>query len=156
MSDDLTPAIFRVNFPAFSSERQYPNGVISFYLAISYMALSASRWSGMYAYGRQLFTAHNLVLEYQAQTAASAGAPPGLAGGPIGSKGGGPLSISWDTGSAAEPNAGHWNYTTYGQRYIRMARLMGAGGLQLGIGTFPPLSGPAWTGPPTWPGWFSS
>lgn len=152
----ITPSQFTTNFPEFGSATNYPPAVITFYLGLAYTLLDARRWGTTLDYGVQLFVAHNLVLERQAQVSAASGAPPGLAGGPVSSKGAGPVSISWDTGAAAELDAGHWNYTTYGQRYIRLVRLFGAGGLQLGIGCGPAFSGGAWVGPPPWPGWFSS
>lgn len=152
----ITPTQFTTNFPEFANAANYPTAVINFYLALAYNLLDARRWGTTLDFGAQLFVAHNLVLERQAQVAALSGAPPGLAGGPISSKGAGPVSISWDTGSAAEIGAGHWNYTTYGQRYIRLARIMGMGGLQLGIGSGPAFANGAWVGPPPWPGWFGS
>lgn len=152
----ITASQFRTNFPAFANTAQYPAPVIEFYLGLAYSLLNASRWNSSLDYGAQLFVAHNLFLERKAQVEAKKGAPPGTAAGPVSSKSAGPVSIAWDTGSAAEPNAGHWNNSTYGQRYIRIARLMGMGGAQLGIGCAPPLTGTAWAGPPPWPGWFSS
>lgn len=150
---------FTTNFPEFSNAQKYPPSVINYYLTLAYIMLNPDRWGPkLLDHGAQLFMAHNLVLEYLAQVAASKGAAPGIATGAIASQGAGPLSMGWDTGSSAEPGAGHWNTTTYGQRYIRLCRLMGAGGVQLGIGRGgnPLDSSNAWVGPPPWPGWFSS
>lgn len=147
---------FRLNFPVFKSEANYPVGVIEFYLVLAYLLLNAERWSTMLDYGVQFFVAHNITLERAAQAAANKGQAPGTAAGPVASKGAGPLSIAWDTTSGAELDAGHWNDTSYGRRYIRLARIVGIGGVQLGVGSAPPFSGGAWSGPPPWPGWFSS
>lgn len=152
----VTPTLFVTNFPAFADTENYPTPVVQFYIEIAYRLLNVYRWGSLYNFGIQLFVAHNLYLERLAQAQADTNAPAGGATGPVASKGAGPLSISWDTSSAAEENAGHYNDSTYGQRFIRLARLLGAGGLQLGVGAAPPLSGPAWSGPPPWPGWFSS
>lgn len=153
----ITVAQFRADLPEFSSPQTYPNSVIQFYLDFGYILMPAPRWMTLLDYGARFFTAHNLVLEAQAMEAAKTGAPPGTASGAVSSKSAGPLAISWDTAASAELDAGHWNYTTYGQRFIRLARMVGAGGIQLGIGSYPPLGGAmAWVGPPPWPGWFSS
>ena len=151
----ITPSQFKTNFSPFANPANYPDAVVQFYLDLAYSLLPASRWQTTLDYGVQLFAAHNLILEFQAQVAANGGRPPGLSSGIASSKSAGPVSISWDTSSAAEIGAGHWNLTTYGQRYIRLARLIGSGGMQLGIGSPPPLSGGnAWYGPPViWPGW---
>lgn len=150
----VTPATFVTNFPEFSNPTSYPTAPIQFYIDLAYSLLPASRWMTTLDFGVQLFVAHNLVLESQAQLAANSGKPPGLSTGIASSKSGGPLSISWDTSSAAEVGAGHWNLTTYGQRYIRLARLIGSGGMQLGIGCAPPGFIGAWSGPPVWLGYW--
>jgi len=50
-------------------------------------------------------------------------------------------------------NAGHWNLTVYGTRFIRFAKMFGAGPIQIGIGYNPsPFGGPAWPGPDCNPG----
>lgn len=155
--DHVTPEQFVKVFPEFCNKKKYPEAAIEFYLELAYIVLNAARWGRTLSFGIQMFTAHNLVLEAIAQAQAAKGAPPVGPSGPASSKSAGPVSISWDTGTAAELNAGHWNETIYGKRYIRMCRLMGAGGLQLGIGIDLPLSSAsAWVGPPPWPGWFSS
>lgn len=152
----ITIADFRTNFPAFADPAVYPDGPVQFFLDFGYTLLSASRWGELLSFGIQYFVAHNLFLENLAQMDARDGNAPGSTAGAVSSQSGGGLSISWDSGSAAAQNAGHWNMSTYGRQYIRYARMIGAGGLQLGIGAAAPLSGPAWVGPPPWPGWFGS
>jgi len=149
----IDAATLRTNFPEFASTTNYPDPVINFYLGLAYLLLAPAIWNAALPYGVQLFVAHNLVLEFTAQTAAGKGQPPGGQVGMLSGKSAGPLSINWDTGSAAELNAGHWNETTYGQRYIRLARQLATVGIQLGIGCVPqgPGFGPAWPGPPPWP-----
>ena len=41
------------------------------------------------------------------------------------------MNISYDTTAAMEPDAGHWNLTIYGVRYVRLVNMVGAGGMQL-------------------------
>jgi hypothetical protein len=40
------------------------------------------------------------------------------------------VSVTYDTASAMEEDAGHWNLTVYGTRFIRLARMVGTGGMQ--------------------------
>jgi hypothetical protein len=64
-------------------------------------------------------------------------------------------SVNYDTASATEENAGHWNETDYGREYVQMARLIGAGPTQASPpGCGPNYNGPAWTGPAPIPGYF--
>lgn len=155
--DRITAAEFVKVHPAFCNAKTYPPETIEWYIELGYMMLNPHRWGRTLSRGVGLFAAHFLVLEAIAQAQAKKGAPPVGPSGPASSKSAGPVSISWDTGQAAELDAGHWNETMYGKIYIRLCRLMGAGGLQLGIGMAPPLSSSnAWVGPPPWPGWFSS
>lgn len=108
-----------------------------------------------YDMGMELLVAHYLVLNKKQVDAAAAGAPPGVAEGVIASKAVGPASVSFDTQLAGEPGAGHWNLTTYGQRYYRLADMMGVGPqMSFGAPQFGGANGPAWGGPPGWPGWF--
>jgi hypothetical protein len=48
------------------------------------------------------------------------------------------VSVSFATGESTEKDAGHWNTTIYGTRFIRMAKLMGSGPMQIGIGCWVP------------------
>lgn len=144
---------FRVNFPEFASTTTYPNGQVEFWFGFAYNFLNSHRWGDSIDYGAQLFTAHNLALEARAGAESAAGGIPGGQVGPLSSKSVGPASASYDIGSGAEEKAGHWNLTTYGTRFIRLSKMMGAGPLFVGVGYDPdPLNGPAWPGPDTMPG----
>lgn len=152
----VTADSFRQNYPAFKSDTMYPSQVIDYYLTLAGLLLSEPRWTTALDMGTELFVAHHIVLEKQAMDAAATGAAPGVGiGGPVGGKSTGPISISYNTEAAVELGAGHWNQTVYGTRFIRLARMMGAGGLQLGVGYCPSASAfvTAWGGPPVWPGW---
>jgi hypothetical protein len=108
-----------------------------------------------YDIGLELLVAHYITLNKKQADAAAAGALPGLAEGVISSKSVGPASVSYDTQLTGEPGAGHWNLTTYGQRYYRLAEMMGSGPqMSYGAAMAGPYSGTAWSGPPGWPGWF--
>lgn len=110
-------------------------------------------------FATELFVAHNIELEKQAVENASTGGDPGTGRGVIASKSIGGVSVSFDTSQIVDPNSGFWGLTTYGLRFIRLARLRGSGPIQVGIGVAPAflifnsfgLSGSynAWPGP--WP-----
>ena len=151
---------FRTNNPTFSDATVYPDPAVVYWITAAGFLLPTSRWGVASAtpdtppttildLGTELFVAHNLILEKQAFAAAEVGGTPGLQVGPQASKSVGPGSVSYDTASGIVENAGHWNLTTYGTRFIRLARFRGAGPVQVGIGLAPPFSLGAWAGP--WP-----
>jgi len=129
----VTAASFRVAFPEFTSITKYPDGQVDFWLALAVELLNAARWGTVLDYGVQLFVAHNLVLGYMAERQGANGVP-GAASGMLNSKSVDKVSAGYDTASVAETDAGHWNLTTYGQRYVRMMRMFGAGPIQIGAG----------------------
>ena len=157
----VTPATFVADFPEFGNQSQYPVPVIQYYMALASILLNQDRWGApsvlatsppttLIDMAAELFVAHHIVIEYRAQRAAAAGAPPGDATGPVSSKGAGPISVSYDTGAIVEPGMGHWNLTQYGIRFASLCNMAGAGPLQLGIGCFPGNvfnASTAWIGP---------
>jgi|SRR5580693_5184515 len=165
----VTPDGFRECIPAFADATVYPDEAVTFWLAIATTLLPTSRWGNTsntpistknppttrLDIGLCMFTAHQLVLEKQANEAAKRGAAPGLNKGAISSDSVGSVSRSYDTAAGLEPEAGHWNLTNYGTRFVRLANAVGAGPITVGGGIDPnPLNGPAWPGPPWFPGWF--
>lgn len=102
--------------------------------------------------GVELFVAHNLALEVQSADAAALNAVPGTVGGPIVARAANGISVNYDGSGAIEKDAGHWNLTTYGRRFIGLARMVGTVPLQIGIGFDPTggMNGPGWSGPPPW------
>ena len=116
----VTPASFVIDYPEFGNQSEYPVPVINYYLALAGILLNQSRWgcpsatatnppTTLIDMATELFVAHHIAIEYRAQRAAAAGAPPGDATGPVASKSVGPISVSYDTGAAANKDAGHWN-----------------------------------------------
>ena len=148
-----TVADFRAKFPEFNSSTTFPTSQIEFWLDVAYKMLNASRWGNMLDVGAMLYTAHNIVLEGRAQSEASGGNIPGFNRGIVNSKSVDKVSVGYDTSHGTEEGAGHWNLTIYGSRLYRYIKMFGAGPIQIGIGDQPPLSGPAWPGPDTSPGW---
>jgi hypothetical protein len=156
---------FTTDFPEFANTTTYPRSSFSFYQNFARLMLTFV-WGApaalgqpleLYDIGCELFIAHNLALEAMNQKAAAVGGVPGLSTGPVSSKGAGAVSISYDTTAGIEPDAGHWNLTTFGTRFISMLRLLGSAPMQVSPqGVHAPYSGPGWTGPNTRPGWFGS
>jgi hypothetical protein len=127
-----TESEFREHFPEFKSPTKYTSEQVTYWLGIADMMLvNPLRWATMRNNGIELFTAHNLVLEYQAQKASASGAVPGIQTGAVSGKTIGPVSVSYDSAAGLELNGGHWNLTNYGTRFLRLARMIGAGPVQV-------------------------
>ena len=134
----LTDPQFRATFgAAFADMGKYTVPQVTMYLTLAAAMLDPNLWADQLNYGIAMFTAHNLVLDGQAFNAAANGQLPGLTPGPIASKSLGPASVSYDTSSGIELDAGHFNLTVFGRRFIHTARLVGMGGAQLGGSTMP-------------------
>ncbi|MFG1260034.1 DUF4054 domain-containing protein [Xanthobacter flavus] len=127
----VTATSFRTDFPEFASTGAYPDAMVSFWLGLAGKLLDPTRWGDLLDFGTELFIAHNLALAARDQKAATAGGIPGSGGGLVVSKAVDKVSVSYDTALAGVEGAGNWNLTTYGTRYIQLARMVGAGGVQL-------------------------
>lgn len=127
----MTLTIFRNHFPEFTNTTNWTDGQINFYLALADKMLLENRWNDIKPYGVELFVAHNIVLAKSSFDSSNAGGLPGMLSGPTNSKAVGSVSISYDTQAGIEKDAGHWNLTTYGKQFIHLARMMGAGAVQL-------------------------
>lgn len=159
----FTVAEFRSAYPEFQNTAVYPDAAITYWISVSTLFVNPCVWEDKFGFGCSLWTAHNLVLQQQALGAAQAGGYPGISKGAISSEGAGAVSLSYDTASVSEPDAGAYNLTTYGKEFIRYARIMGAGVFQIGGGCGAPGDvpgqinpGPAWSGPNCKPGFFGS
>lgn len=161
LATPLTPTLFRMRFPGFQNPALYSDFQINFYIDLSSKMLIADRWGNMLEEGQQLFSAHFLALDQLAQVA-GVGSVPGTAVGVLTNGSVDKVSYSRDVQSIMEDNAGHWGMTTYGLQYLRFARMMGTGPLQVGLpggvgafgwmgqGNLPQSAsvyGPGWPGP---------
>lgn len=119
---------FRARWPQYADPVRWPDSAINFYAVLADKSLPANRWQDLLPEGTALYIAHNLALD-----AMSAGKIPGRlsAAGMLSSKSVGPASVSYDNHIFMLPNAGHWGMTTFGIRFLQLARMVGAGGLQL-------------------------
>ena len=101
------------------------------WLTVAASLVNGARWMELTNIGLELVTAHHLVLSLRDQTAASVGGVPGLMTGPTSAKSVDKVSTSYDTGAATLDGAGFFALTSYGIRFLTLARMMGAGGMQV-------------------------
>jgi hypothetical protein len=130
----MNPSVeqFRSDFPEFTDTTLYPDSLVTAWLTVATTLLSnASRWGTLLTTGQELVTAHYIVLQARDQAAASAGGTPGTPSGLQASKSVGDVSVNYDYSRTTYEGAAFWNLTSYGQRYYAMARMMGAGGIQV-------------------------
>ena len=126
----VSVASFRINYPEFASVTDYPSSGLTYYLTLAGLLLNESRWFDLYDVGTELFMAHNSVIEFQNAKAAAVGGAPGVSSGPVASKGVDKVNVSYDTTAGLLTDAGHWNLTNYGTRFLDLARMVGTGGIQ--------------------------
>ena len=154
----ITVAQFRANFPMFSDTTRYPDQEVSFWLSVAGLMLNTGRWpttpgangQSLLDIGTSLFVAHNLTLDLQATQRGNLGGPPGVQVGALASVGANGASVSYNTTIGVDVNDGQYNLTVFGLRFIQLAKMIGAGPIQLGIGRPPPgyglLASQAWAG----------
>jgi hypothetical protein len=131
LSRDDSIAAFRDSLPAFADPVLYQSEQIGFWFDLAAVLMSPARWGTAYDYGARLFVAHNLALDGGAD-GQGGGQGPGAVTGPVTSASVDKVSYSRDPGAAMDPSNGHWNLTTYGLRYARLVRMVGAGPVQVG------------------------
>lgn len=126
-------ATFVTHFPEFANTTSYPTSRINFWMDTGRKLLSNQRWidADLLDEGLELFTAHHIVLAQQNTKSAASGAAPGTNTGSVTSKSVDKVSVSYDTNASLVMGAGHWNLTTYGIQFIMMAKMVGAGGVQI-------------------------
>jgi hypothetical protein len=119
---------FRADFPAFKDPEIYQNATLTMYLTAAGNLLPACRWGDLWTIGQELWAAHFILLDKIDEKSVEKGS--GTPAGPLTSKSVGQVSASYAE-TAMEKDAGHWNMTGFGRRFIRFARLAGMGGSQL-------------------------
>lgn len=124
-------AAFRTSFPEFSNTEVYPTSLIQLWVDLATQMVDECRWKRSWTMGVSLYVAHELTLAAQNQKAAKIGGSPGQQGGVATSKTVGSVSVQFDSSTTTEKDAGWWNLTTYGKQFIRLARIFGAGVVQL-------------------------
>lgn len=124
--------IFRTAYPEFKSEEVYPTAMIDLWAGVAEQQVLASVWKGMLTTGVQLYVAHEITLAAQNSKISANGGMPGTSGGVANTKTVGTVTVGYDSQSNSEKDAGYWNLTNYGKQFIRLARIFGAGAIQLG------------------------
>lgn len=124
---------FRKDFSEFSDVARYPSAMVLSWSTLAEQITSADVYGTSYAWAVELCTAHFIAISAQNALIGSNGGMPGTAGGIVSSKSVGDVSVSYDTsiGMLSGEHAGQWNATTYGRQYLTLARLFGAGCVQL-------------------------
>ena len=125
----MAPADFRLAFAEFDSVN-YPDPQVQIYLNLGYGMLNENRWGSSLDYGVSLLTAHYLTIDRKDRTISSRGGVPGEIKGSVTSRAVDKISEGYSD-SATIPGGSHWNMTSYGLRFLSLARLIGAGGLQI-------------------------
>lgn len=137
---------FRNLQPAFVDATTYTDEAITYWITIADLMVNSSRFKSVTDLAKGLFIAHHLALEVRSQQEAEVGGIPGRQSGPIASKSGGSIDISYDNASVLNPRDGHWNLTVFGTRFIGLVRVYCAGPVQVGVGEAPAFNGGAWPG----------
>lgn len=124
-------AQFRIVFAEFANTTTYPDSMITFWSNIAENQTDPNLFGDIRTPIVQLYTAHEITLAAKNVKDASFGAFPGDIGGATSSKEVGSSSVSYDTGSSMEKDAGYWNTTEYGKSYMRLIKRNCAGCVQL-------------------------
>lgn len=129
----LDIATFRANFPEFADSTKYTDAAITLWMSVGNALLSpnADRWGTVYDTALSLFIAHHLAIAAADLATVAAGGVPGQVQGPISSKTVDRVTVVKDTGAVTLEDGDFWNMTRYGIELLHLARLLGAGGLQL-------------------------
>lgn len=122
---------FRTEFPEFVDPTVYPTSQIQLWADVAEVQVRQCVWRTQWPLGVKLYVAHEITIASQNVKAAKVGGVPGTSGGIANSKTVGSVTVSYDASTTTEKDGGWWNRTTYGQQFIRLARMFGAGATQL-------------------------
>lgn len=128
---DFDNGVFRTNFPEFASTTSYPDSMIDFWAGLAELQVRQSIWKNAWVQGVSLYVAHELVIASQNLKSSKVGGAPGQSGGIANTKTVGSVTVGYDANTTTEKDAGYWNLTNYGKQFIRLARIFGAGAIQL-------------------------
>src|ERR1700749_691592 len=124
----MTPESFRQMFREFAEPDITTDDAINLYTGLATNFLDPNRWGATLDYGIALYVAHHIALDQRAVATAQAGGIPGDVRGPSTSKTTDKVAQSYDTKAVTFEDEPVWNMTTYGVRFITLARQFGAGG----------------------------
>lgn len=123
--------LFREQFPEFADTSAYPKPQIEMWAGLAERQVRPSIWKDSTLMGVSLYVAHEITLARQNAIAGKIGGMPGTSGGIANQKTVGNVSVSYDSQSTSEKNAGYWNLTNYGKQFYRLVKIFGAGAIQL-------------------------
>lgn len=124
-------ARFRSSLPEFADIVRYPDSQLEFWATFAEHQVDCRRWKHQTYMGVFLYVAHEITIAASNQRSANIGGPPGGLSGPANSKTVGSVTVAYDTQQTAEKDAGYWNLTTYGKKFIHLARIFGVGTVQV-------------------------
>lgn len=122
---------FRAAFPEFADIVVYPSAMINFWAGLAQAQVRLCVWKKQWLVGVQLYVAHEITLAAQNQKIGLNGGMPGTSGGVPNNKTVGSVTVGYDSQATSEKDAGYWNLTNYGKQFIHLARIFGAGAIQL-------------------------
>lgn len=125
---ELTVDYFRSVFPEFSDENAYSDAAIQYRINLAEKFFGESPFCDELTlqHAQCLYTAHFLSVQ-----GGSSALTKGAIGGIVSGKSVDGASVSYDTASSIERDAGFWNATGYGRELWQLMQMFGAGGLQL-------------------------
>lgn len=127
----LTPAQFRQQFNMFADPLIYNDFGIQLWITLANTLLDVNRWAELINYGAALYVAHELTLMQRDILTAQAGGVPGAVQGILTSKAVDKVSAGYDALVVALEDGGEFNMTRFGIQFLKLARWMGSGGVQL-------------------------
>jgi hypothetical protein len=133
----VTPATFRQQFPAFCDIDVYGDIPITMFISVAVSLLDADRWDTLLDYGTSLFAAHHLVLAARDDATVAAGGIGGGVQGILTAKSVDKVAASYDASSVSIEDGDFWNMTSFGIKFLRLAKQFGAGGFQITGGIAP-------------------
>ena len=99
------------------------SGALQMFVNLASASISQLRWQDSWSFGMALFIAHYATLYQQSSSSVMAG----LAKGVQVSKSVGDVSVSYQAITSGLESWGAWNLTSFGQQFLTMAKMIGAG-----------------------------
>lgn len=124
-------SVFRTQFPEFADTEVYTTSDINLWATIAQAQVDVCRWKTLWLTGVSLYVAHEITISVKNKQIANFQGTPGTFGGIANTKTVGSGTIGFDSSTSTEKDAGYWNLTTYGKKYIHLARMFGVGAVQL-------------------------
>jgi hypothetical protein len=128
-----TVAGIRLLFPEFSDSSTYPNFELQMWIDLAPSFLNPCVYTdpNVLDYVTKLWVSHNVILSQTDQSASAIEAIPGQINAPTTAKTVDKVSKSMAAQLVTIGDGGMWNSTSYGIRFFQLAKMWGAGGIQL-------------------------